>query len=59
MGESGDIGGKLGLSKDWIRQVIVAVGNYGGIFEHNPLLVYCAVNNSWTQGDLLYAMPFC
>ena len=30
---SGGMGEKLGLSKDWARQVIAAVGNYGEIFD--------------------------
>ena len=30
--ESSGMGEKLGLSKDWARQVIAAVGNYGEIF---------------------------
>lgn len=60
LGESGDIGTKLGLSKDWARQVIAGVGNYGEIFERNltPLGLPRGVNKPWTQGGLLYAMPF-
>jgi general L-amino acid transport system substrate-binding protein len=60
LGESGDIGAKLGLSKDWARQVIAAVGNYGEIFERNLTLLGLprGVNKPWTQGGLLYAIPF-
>ena len=60
LGESGDIGAKLGLPKDWARQVIAAVGNYGEIFERNlvPLGLPRGVNKPWTQGGLLYAIPF-
>ncbi len=60
LGESGNTGEKLGLSKDWARQVIAAVGNYGEIFERNltPLELPRGVNKPWTQGGLLYAMPF-
>ena len=60
VGETGDMGGKLGLSKDWARQVIAAVGNYGEIFERNltPIGLPRGVNKPWTQGGLLYAMPF-
>ena len=60
LGESGNTGKKLGLSKDWARQVIAAVGNYGEIFERNltPLELPRGVNKPWTQGGLLYAMPF-
>ena len=54
------MGEKLGLSKDWARQVIAAVGNYGEIFDRNltPLGLPRGVNKPWTHGGLLYAMPF-
>ena len=54
------MGGKLGLPKDWARQVIAAVGNYGELFERNltPLGLPRGVNKPWTQGGLLYAIPF-
>ena len=57
---SGGMGEKLGLSKDWARQAIAAVGNYGEIFDRNltPLGLPRGVNKPWTQGGLLYAMPF-
>ena len=60
LGKSGDMGEKLGLSKDWARQIIAAVGNYGEIFERSltPLGLPRGVNKPWTQGGLLYAMPF-
>ena len=60
LGETGDMGGKLDLSNDWARQVIAAVGNYGEIFERNltPIGLPRGVNQPWTQGGLLYAMPF-
>ena len=60
LGKTGDIGEKLGLSKEWARQVVVAVGNYSEIFERNltPLGLPRGVNKPWTQGGLLYAMPF-
>ena len=58
--KGGGMGEKLGLSKDWARQVIAAVGNYGEIFDRNltPLGLPRGVNKPWTQGGLLYAMPF-
>ena len=60
LGKTGDIGEKLGLSKEWARQVVVAVGNYSEIFERNltPLGLPRGVNKPWTRGGLLYAMPF-
>ena len=60
LGESGNIGEKLGLPADWARQAIGAVGHYGEIFERNltPLGLPRGVNKPWTEGGLLYAMPF-
>ncbi len=60
LGESGNLGEKLGLSKTWARQIIAAVGNYGEIFERNltPIGLPRGINKPWTQGGLLYAMPF-
>ena len=42
------------------KQVIIAVGNYGEIFERNltPIGLPRGVNKPWTQGGLLYSMPF-
>lgn len=60
LGETGNIGEKLGLPADWARQAIGAVGHYGEIFERNltPLGLPRGVNKQWTDGGLLYAMPF-
>ncbi len=60
LGQTGDMGEKLGLSKEWAGQIIAAVGNYGEIFERSltPLGLPRGVNKPWTQGGLLYAMPF-
>ena len=60
LGKTGDTGKQLGLSKDWAHQMLGAVGNYSEIFERNltPLGLTRGVNKPWTQGGLLYAMPF-
>ena len=60
LGKTGDVGEKLGISNAWALQVVTAVGNYGEIFERNlmPLGLPRGVNKPWTQGGLLYAMPF-
>ncbi len=60
LGESGNIGEQLGLPADWARNAIGAVGHYGEIFERNlaPLGLPRGVNKPWTEGGLLYAMPF-
>ncbi len=60
LGESGNIGEQLGLPADWARNAIGAVGHYGEIFDRNlaPLGLPRGVNKPWTEGGLLYAMPF-
>ena len=60
LGESGEMGKKLGLPKDWAKQIIIAVGNYGEIFERNltPIGLPRGINKPWTEGGLLYSMPF-
>jgi len=60
LGKTGGLGAMLGLSNDWAVKVIQAVGNYGEIFERNlgPLGLPRGLNRQWTDGGLLYAMPF-
>lgn len=60
MGSSGNMGELLGVRPDWAVQVIRAVGNYAEIFERNlaPLGLPRGSNRQWTDGGLLYAMPF-
>jgi len=62
LGVSGDFGKSLGLSKDWARQIIQAVGNYGEIYDRNvgkdsPLKIDRGLNNLWNNGGLQYGMP--
>jgi len=63
LGSAGDLGAMLGLQKDWVVQVIKAVGNYGEIFERNigpktPIGLERGVNALWTKGGLQYSPPF-
>lgn len=60
LGLEGNLGRALGLSSDWAVRVIKAVGNYGEIFDRNltPLGLPRGVNRPYTQGGILYAMPF-
>ena len=60
LGKTGDIGKKLGLSNDWAVNVIAAIGNYGECFKRNltPIGLPRGVNKLWTDGGLLYSMPF-
>ncbi len=58
----GKYGADLGLSNDWVVNIVKAVGNYGEIFERNvgagsPLKIARGINALWTKGGLQYGMP--
>jgi general L-amino acid transport system substrate-binding protein len=62
LGTSDAMGDLLGLPADWAVQMITQVGNYGEIFDRNvgpdtPLRLERGVNDLWTRGGLMYAMP--
>lgn len=63
LGATDDYGAMLGLDKDWAKRAISASGNYGEIFaanigEQTPIGLARGLNALWTQGGLMYAMPF-
>lgn len=56
------IGTDLGLTNDWVVNIVKAVGNYGEVFEKNvgagsPLKIARGINAQWTKGGLQYAPP--
>ncbi|MCA8909452.1 MAG: amino acid ABC transporter substrate-binding protein [Rhodospirillaceae bacterium] len=62
LGVTPGMGEALGLSESWAHDAIAAVGNYGEIFERNvgvntPLGLERGINDLWTRGGLMYAMP--
>ena len=62
LGVEGKFGASLGLSDDWAMRELLAVGNYGEIFERNlgsgsPLKLPRGLNALWTKGGILYAPP--
>ena len=64
MGTEADtkIGTDLGLTNDWVVNVVKGVGNYGELFEKNvgagsPLKIARGLNALWTKGGLQYAPP--
>ena len=62
LGSTPGMGEALGLSEDWAFMAIEQVGNYGEIFERNvgvdtPLGLERGLNDLWTRGGLMYAMP--
>ncbi len=63
LGLSDDMGKPLGLDPRWPAAIIRGVGNYGESFERNvgqasPLKLARGQNALWTQGGLMYAIPF-
>lgn len=55
-------GTAIGVSEEWVVQILKGVGNYGEIFERNvgastPLKIARGVNALWTAGGLQYAPP--
>ena len=55
-------GADLGLSEDWVVNIVKGVGNYGEIFERNigagsPLKIARGLNALWSKGGLQYAPP--
>ena len=63
LGEDGDFGAALGLSRDWAFKAIEGVGNYGEIYDRHigprtAIGLDRGVNNLWTKGGILYAPPF-
>ncbi len=61
-GSAAGFGTGLGVSEDWVVQIVKAVGNYGEIFERNvgmntPLKIARGKNALWNAGGLQYAPP--
>ena len=62
-GTEGEYGAMLGLSADWVVNVIAAVGNYGEIFEqylgeNTDIGLARGVNALYTDGGLIYSPPY-
>jgi general L-amino acid transport system substrate-binding protein len=52
----------VGLDDAWAARVIEAVGNYGEMYERDlgsgsVMKLPRGLNNLWTQGGLMYALP--
>jgi general L-amino acid transport system substrate-binding protein len=63
LGLKDNYGQYLGLSADFLYQIIKVTGNYGEIFERNvgsqsPLNLPRDINNLWTKGGLVYGAPY-
>jgi general L-amino acid transport system substrate-binding protein len=63
LGLEANLGQALGLPRDWAYQIVKNVGNYGEIFERtvgaeSPLKLERGLNDLWTNGGLMYSIPF-
>ena len=63
LGVTDNLGAMIGLDAEWAKRAILAGGNYGEIFaanigEQTPIGLARGLNAQWTQGGLMYAMPF-
>lgn len=63
LGVEGELGQGLGLSNDFVVQIIEGVGNYGEIYARNlgpdtPFNLDRGPNALWTEGGLMYSPPF-
>lgn len=62
LGATGDVGTFIELDNDWLVRAIQTVGNYGEIYDRHfgpntPLDLPRGLNNLWTKGGLMYALP--
>jgi general L-amino acid transport system substrate-binding protein len=61
-GTAAGFGTGIGVSEEWVVQIVKGVGNYGEIFERNvgtntPLKIARGLNALWNAGGLQYAPP--
>jgi general L-amino acid transport system substrate-binding protein len=62
VGNAGNFGEHIGLSKDWAARILTLVGNYGEIFDRNvgsqsKLGIPRGENSLWNRGGIHYAPP--
>lgn len=62
LGVDGAFGEALGVSNDWVVNIVKGVGNYGEAFDRNvgpdtPLGIARGLNALWTKGGIQYAPP--
>jgi general L-amino acid transport system substrate-binding protein len=62
VGNDGNFGANIGLSKDWAARILTLVGNYGEIFTRNvgsesKLGIPRGENSLWNRGGIQYAPP--
>ena len=63
LGVTPGYGKAVGVDEKWMYNIVKQIGNYGDSFERNvgkstPLKLERGLNALWTNGGLLYAIPF-
>jgi general L-amino acid transport system substrate-binding protein len=63
LGVTPGMGKALHLDEKWAYNILKQVGNYGEVFDrnvgvHSKLKLERGLNRLWTDGGLMYAMPF-
>jgi general L-amino acid transport system substrate-binding protein len=56
-GKMEDLGGMLGLDREWAVRIVEQVGNYGESYERNikPIGLDRGLNRLWTDGGIIFA----
>ena len=62
VGNDGNYGEQIELTKDWVVRIIKHVGNYAEVYDRNvgvktPLGIPRGMNQLWSSGGILYAPP--
>ena len=62
VGNEGNFGEQIGLTKDWAVRVVRLVGNYADVYDRNvgvksKLGIPRGINQLWINGGILYAPP--
>jgi len=62
LGVTPELGESLRLDRNWVYNIVRAIGNYGEIYERHmgertPVALPRGPNNLWTNGGLIYALP--
>jgi general L-amino acid transport system substrate-binding protein len=63
LGVTPGYGKAVGVDEAWMYKIVKQIGNYGDSFERNvgkatPLKLERGLNALWTNGGLMYAIPF-
>jgi general L-amino acid transport system substrate-binding protein len=63
LGVEGEMGTMMGVGNDFAKNALLAVGNYGEVFDRNigestPIGLARGLNELWSKGGLQYAPPF-